>query len=113
MASRAAITAEYSDTAVQCRSRRHKFDDIPVTPEMIGRSKWRPSNTIAWVGKRCDNCGCERHEVWNSRTGAILFSRYRNYPEGYRAPKAIKPKDFRVEYLKRRARRPVARKRAA
>jgi hypothetical protein len=94
--------ADYNSDVVECRAfSKHTYERIPVTPQMIGKSPWKPSRTVFWLARRCVICETERYEVWNAITGEILFATY-HYPDGYHVPKGkLKPKDFRKEFVKR------------
>lgn len=92
--------AQFEDEFILCRTRRHRYDDIGDDGKRL--RKWQNTASVRRVTSRCERCGTKRYEAWNRITGAILASAY-TYPHGYSAEKGLAPRNFRKEYLTRRA----------
>ena len=90
--------AGLEDPYLTCRTRRHRFEDIPDDGG-IGR-KWKSSRTVIRLCQRCERCTTVRYEAWNAYTGEILFAYYK-YPAGYAIDGEIKRAQLRKEYLSR------------
>ena len=89
---------QYEDPYLQCRTRRHRFEDI--NDDGGAGRKWKSSRTVTRLCQRCERCSTTRYEAWNAITGDILFAYYK-YPHDYKLEGGVTRAQLRKEYLRR------------
>jgi len=93
--------AAYEDQYLDCRTRRHIYEDIDDDGRLL--KKWQNSNTVARLVQRCDRCTTVHYEAWNRVTGDLLASGYK-HPQDYSIEEGGQSgfkKKLRREYLLR------------